>query len=91
MKAITVGEAQTRLAELIAEACRGELGVLTNGDKRVALQPGIPLDLEEDSPELESELLKALEGPFAPYSAEVMREIGEGIIREKQQKRSASK
>ena len=86
MKAISVREAQTQLGQLIAEACRGELIVLTDGDKRVALEPRVPLDLEEDSPELEAELLRAIDGPFAPYSSEQMRAIGERIIREKQRK-----
>lgn len=84
MKAITVQEAQTRLGELIAEACRGELIVLTDGNKQVALEPRVPLDLDEDSPELETELLKAIDGPFEPYSSQEMRAIGERIIREKQ-------
>ena len=84
MKAIGVREAQTRLRELIAEACRGELIVLTDGTRQVALEPRVPMDLEEDSPELEMELLKAIDGPFAPYSSEEMRTIGERIIREKQ-------
>ena len=83
MKAIPVGEAQTRLGELIAEACRGELIVLTDGNKQVALEPRVPLDLDEDSPELEAELLKAIDGPFEPYSSEETRAIGQRIIREK--------
>ena len=83
MKAISVGEAQGQLGQLIAEACRGELIVLTDGDKRVALEPQVPLDLEEDSPELEAELLKAIDDPYTPYSSEEFRTIGERIIREK--------
>ena len=83
MKAVTVREAQTRLGELIAEACRGELIVLTDGNKQVTLEPRVPLDLDEDSPELEAELLKAIDGPFEPYASEEMRAIGERIIREK--------
>jgi hypothetical protein len=86
MKAITVREAQQRLGELIAEACRGELIVLIDGENKVALQPQVPVDLDADSPELEAELLKAIDGPFAPYSAEEMRAIGERIIRQKRQK-----
>ena len=46
MKAITVREAQPRLRELIAEACQGELIVLTDGEKQVALEPHVPLDLD---------------------------------------------
>jgi hypothetical protein len=40
-----------------------------------------PLDPEVDSPELEGELLKAVDGPFTPYSSEEFRELGERIIR----------
>ncbi len=83
MKAISVGEAQGQLGRLVAEACRGKCIVLTDGDKRVALEPQAPLDLEEDSPELEAELLKAIDGPYTPYSSEDFRTIGERIIREK--------
>ncbi len=84
MKTVTVHEAEGRLGELITQACKGELIVLTDGEKKVALEPRVPLDLEEDSPELESELLKAIDGPFAPYSAEEMHALGERIIRERQ-------
>jgi antitoxin (DNA-binding transcriptional repressor) of toxin-antitoxin stability system len=86
MKAVTIREAQTQLGELIAEACRGELIVLTDGDKQVALQPRLASHLEEDSPELEAELLKAIDGPFTPYSPQEMQAIGERIIRQKQAK-----
>jgi hypothetical protein len=84
VKAISVREAQTRLGELIAEACRGELIVLTDGEKRVALEPRVPMDLDEESPELEAELLKAIDGPFGPYSTDEMRALGERIVRQKQ-------
>ena len=83
MKAVSIREAQGKLGQLIAEACRGETIVLTDGDKRVTLEPGVPLDLEEDSPELEAELLKAANGPFTPYSTEEMRAACEKIVREK--------
>jgi len=83
MKAIPVEEAQGQLGQLIAEACRGEVIVLTDGDKRVTLEPGVAPDLEEDSPELETELLKAAKGPFTPYSSEEMRAACEKVIREK--------
>ena len=83
MKAIPILEAQGQLGELIAQACRGETIVLTDGDKRVTLEPGIVLDLEEDSSELEAELLKAVNGPHSPYSSEEMRAACERIVREK--------
>lgn len=82
MKAITIREAQGQLGQLIAKACRGETIVLTDGENQVTLAPRV-LDLEEDSPELEAELLKAANGPFTPYSSEEMRAACDKIIREK--------
>jgi hypothetical protein len=82
MKAISIREAEGQLGQLVAEACRGETIVLTDGDNRVTLAPRV-LDLDEDSPELEAELLKAVNGPHSPYSSEEMRAGCEKIIREK--------
>lgn len=50
--------------------------------------PGIPhepsdLNPEEDTPELEAELLKAADGPFAPFDPAELRAIGERVIRER--------
>jgi len=81
MKPLTVGEAQGQLAGLIAEAHEGAIIVLTDGDKQVWLETHNPLDVNADTPELEAELLKSIEGPFTPYSAQEMREIGERIIK----------
>jgi hypothetical protein len=86
VKTLTVGEAQGQLAELIAEAHQGAIIVLTDGEKQVWLDTHKPLDLETDNPELEAELLKAVDGPFTPYSSEEMRSIAERIIKEKQGK-----
>lgn len=83
MKAVPIEEAATQLGKLIEEAHRGETIVLSDGEKKVTLMPGVTLDLEEDSPELEAELLKAVEGPHSPYSSEEMRAACEKIIREK--------
>jgi hypothetical protein len=44
------------------------------------------LDPEVNSLELETELLKAIDGPYTPYSSEELRVIGERIIREKLQR-----
>jgi len=44
MKAIPVQDAQGKPGQPIAEACRGEVIVLTDGDKKVTLEPGVPLD-----------------------------------------------
>ena len=40
MKSLTVQEAQTQLRQLIAEANRGSVIVLTDGQQKVTLQPG---------------------------------------------------
>lgn len=82
MKTLTIQEAQSQLGRLIAEANRGDVIVLTDGAQKVFLQPGEAADLEEDSPELEAELLKAVDGPYTPYSSEEMRSLVERIIRE---------
>jgi antitoxin (DNA-binding transcriptional repressor) of toxin-antitoxin stability system len=87
VKAISIREAQGQLGQLIAEACRGETIVLTDGDKRVTLEPGVPLDLEEDSPELEAELLKAVNGPHSPLREGELREIADRALREHRARR----
>ncbi len=83
MKTFTVQEAQGRLSELIADVFRGDAIVLKDGDREVTLQAGRPLDLEEDSPALETELLKAANGPFKPYSKEEMRTACEQAVQER--------
>jgi hypothetical protein len=55
-------------------------------EKQVALKNRVSLDLERNSPELEAELLKAIDGPFATYSAREMKAAGRRILRRKQQK-----
>ena len=88
MKTIPVREAQGQLGQLVAEACRGETIVLTDGDRQVRLEPRVlDLDLEEDSPELEAELLKAANGPFRPYRESELREIADRALREHRAKR----
>ena len=82
MKALTILEAQGQLGHLIAEACRGELVVLTDGDKQVALEPRDPLDLEEDIPELEAELLRAVNGPHGAFEEGELRELARKTLAE---------
>jgi hypothetical protein len=82
MKTLTVQEAQRQLGQLIAEANEGSVIVLTDGRQKVTLQPGAAVNLEEDTPELEAELMKAIDGPYTPYSTEEMRRIVERIIRD---------
>jgi hypothetical protein len=86
MKAISICEAEGQLGQLVAEACRGETIVLTDGDNEVTLSPRPLLDLEEDSPELEAKLLKAVNGPHAPYSSQEMRAACERILEEHRSK-----
>ena len=81
MKAISIREAQGQLGQLIAEACNGETIVLTDGDNQVTLAPRV-LDLEEDSPELEAELLKAVNGPHYPLQESDLREIADRALRD---------
>jgi hypothetical protein len=65
--------------ETLSPAERAEL-------ERLLRESSPPLDPEVDSPELEAELLKAIDGPYTPYSSEEMRAIVERIIREEEQK-----
>lgn len=83
MKAIPIREAEGQLGRLVAEACRGETIVLTDGENEVTLSPRQALDVEADSPELEAELLKAVKGPHSPYSPEEMRAACQQTIRGK--------
>ena len=83
MKTLTVREAQGQLARLIAEAHEGKVIVLIDGGKRVTLEPQNVLNPEEDSPELEAELLKAVDGPHAPLREGELREIANRALRER--------
>jgi hypothetical protein len=86
VKTLSVNEAKGQLAALIAEAHQGAVIVLTDGEKQVWLDTHKPVDLEADSPELEAELLKGIEGPFTPYSSAEMRSVGERVIKGKRGK-----
>ena len=81
MKSVSIREAEGQLGRLVAEACRGETIVLIDGENQVTLSP-VALDLEEDSPELEAELLKAVNGPHAPMREGDLREIADQALRE---------
>jgi len=81
MKTLTVSEAQGCLAEIISEVNKGELIVLKNGEEQVTLYPGQFIDPNVDSPELEAELLKEIDGPVLAYSREEMRSACEDAIR----------
>ena len=86
MKTFTVSEARDCLAEIIAEVNKGELIVLKNGEEQVTLHPGQFIDPNEDSPELEAELLKGIDGPVSAYSREEVRSACEDAIRQLRKK-----
>jgi len=77
MKTLTLQEAQAQFGQLIAEAAAGNIIVLTDGGREVVLAPrgAYPLlDLEQDGPELEAELLKAVRDQHQPLAAGELRE-----------------
>ena len=78
-------EAQPRLREFIAEACDGELIVQTDGEKQVVRSCTRGWTWTKTLPKLEAELLKAIDGPFAPYSAEEMKVIGRRVLGQKKE------
>ena len=51
--------------------------------ERLLRESSPTIDPEVDSPELEAELLKAMDGPFTPFSPEDLRQTCEQIAREK--------
>ena len=57
------------------------------GDKEATLYCPRALDLEEDSPELEAELLKAVNGPHSPLREGELREIADKVVRERRTRR----
>jgi hypothetical protein len=89
MKTFTVQEAQGRLGELIADVNRGDVIVLIDGDKEVTLHPGRTLDLDQDSPELEAELLKAVEGPHTAFPTNELHEIASRGVKQHRAKRAS--
>ena len=80
MKSVSVKDAEGQLGKLIAEAYRGEVIVLTDGNKKVTLEPEA-LNPEEDSLELEAELLKAVNGPHSPMREGELKEIADRALR----------
>ena len=86
MRTVTIREAKEQLSQLIAAAHQGESIVLTDGDRKVTLEPTTQIDPELDSPELEAHLLEAAKGPFTPYSPEEMRERCGEIVRQRRKR-----
>ena len=82
-----MGEAKTRLGKLVEEVHKGPPVLLIHKNKLVKLERFEVLDPEYDSPELEAELLKAVEGPHAPYSRAEMQAIVARVSSEERQRR----
>ena len=89
MKTLTVRVAKEQLSQLMAEAHQGDVIVLTDGERRMTLEPSsavggaLDLNLEEDTPELAVELLKAAHGPFTPYSRQDLEAVAKQVLRER--------
>ena len=87
MKTFTVREAEGQLARLISAANEGEIIVLKDGEKEATLYSPRALDRAEDNPELQAELLKAVDGPHAPLREGELREIADKVVREHKTRR----
>jgi hypothetical protein len=89
MKTVTVTATQPELRKLVEEAYAGAHVILAYGDKKVKLERYAPsggpvdFDLDQDSSELEAELLKGVQGPFSPYSRRDLDVIAKRCRREK--------
>ena len=94
MKTLTVQLGKEQLTQLLTEAQNGDVIVLTDGERRMSVEASPPhggaldLNLEEDSPELEAELLKAVNGPHAPLLESELREIADRALNEHRIKRA---
>ena len=87
MKTFTVRETEGQFTRFISAANEGEIIVLKDGDKEATLYSARALDLEEDSPELEAELLKAVNGPHSPLREGELRKIADKVVREHKTRR----
>ena len=93
MKTLTVQLAKEQFSHILTEANRGDVIVLTDGERRMELEAAPPhggalcFDLDEDSAELEAELLKAVKGPHAPFSESELRGIADRALAEETQAR----
>jgi len=86
MKTLTVSQAKPRLAKLVDEVHAGAPVVLIHKNKLVKLERYEPLDLQDDSPELEAILLKAVTGPHSPYSKRDLESVAVKVRRQTRKK-----
>jgi hypothetical protein len=83
MKSVTMRVEKEQLDRLLAEVRPGDAVILTDGAREIMFESAPPLDLDEDSPDLAKELLKAIDGPFADYSRGELEAIAARVLAEK--------
>ena len=81
MKVIDVAEAAGSLSKIIADVTNGEAIVLKDGAREVSLSP-YSAQVQEESAELEKEMLKAANGPFTPFSRGELRTYTNKLIQD---------
>ena len=89
MKTLTVQLPKEQFSKILTDAHRGDVIVLTDGERRMELEAISPLDafgsdLDVDSPELEAELLKAVQGSHSPFSENELLSISDRARQEHQ-------
>lgn len=82
MKALTAKQGEGQMARQIVKASDDEPIVLKAGQTEVILHAGGTFDLEEDTEELEKELLKAVRGPHVPLAESDLRVIADRVLLE---------
>ena len=87
MKAVTIQEAQGQLGQLIAEACRGEVIVLTDGDKQVTLEPGVRAGFGGGQPGTGGGIVEGGQRATSPLREGELREIADRALQEHRAKR----
>ena len=75
MKTLTVEQAQPDLKKLVEEVHAGNPVILVLDEKLVKIERYVPFNPEEESPELEAMLLKAVTGPHTPYSRKDLEDV----------------
>ena len=85
MKSVTVEVGKEQLDRVFREMSPGDAVVLTDGTRRITLESMPPDDIDDDE-QLEKELLKAVDGPFADFSFSELDAIAERVLAEKKMK-----
>ena len=83
MKSVTVQVEREELDRLLKQVAPGDEVVLTDGDRKLALERFPTFDVNEDSDELGEELLKALRTRTSGYSRRDLEEVARRVRGEK--------